>query len=179
VSAPRARPPRSVWARGLIGATAATGLNVGVFLVAVANHLRFRLVRTADVFITAQAFTLGYRRIHVVNVVIATVVPFLLGTALFGWAARRRRAGAAGVVVIGAVFAIASAAVPFSLARGPTSSIFVLASMHVLTGAIFVAAMLPALPAGPGEREGPRRTYPRIRPGLIGPPRRADLRDVL
>jgi hypothetical protein len=165
---------------GVIGTSVATGLNVCIFLVAVANDLRFRLVRTADVFITAQAFTLGYRRIHVVNVVIATVVPFLLGTVLFWWVARRHRASAAGVVLVGAaVFATASAAAPFSLARGPTSSILVLASMHLLTGAIFVAGMLPALPGGPVSENGRSAPILPSVPGPTGPSRRADFRGVL
>lgn len=148
---------RSVWARGAIGAAIAAALNVAIFLAAVAQDLPFRLNRSADVFITAQALTFGYRSIHVWNVVVATVAPFLVGTALVWAAVRWDRAIATGVVVFGAVVAIVSVAIPFSLRRVPTSSIGVLASMHVLTGAVFVVAMLRVLVRGRSS-DGAQRT---------------------
>lgn len=148
---------RSVWARGAIGAAIAAVLNVAIFLAAVAHGVPLRLNRSADVFITAQALTLGYRSIHVWNVVVATVTPFLVGTALVWVAVRWDRAIATGVVVLGAVVALVSVAVPFSLRRVPTSSIGVLASMHVLTGAVFVVAMLRFLGRGRSS-DGAQRT---------------------
>jgi Family of unknown function (DUF6069) len=152
---------RSVWAHGAVGAAIAAGLNVAVFLAAVAQDLPFRLNRSVDVFITAQAITFGYRSIHVWNVVVATVTPFLVGTALVWAAVRRDRAIATGIVVLGAVVALASVAVPFSLRRVPTSSIAVLVSMHVLTGAVFVAAMLPSV-ARRSSGEGARSPAGRV-----------------
>jgi Family of unknown function (DUF6069) len=145
VDASRTKRSRSVWTYGVVGAVVAAELNVAIFLAAAAHDLPFRLNRSADVFITAQALTFGYRSIYIWNVVVATVAPFLAGTALVWAAAKRDRAIATGVVVLGAVVAIVTVALPFSLRRIPTSSIVVLASMHVLTGTIFVAAMLRVL----------------------------------
>ena len=139
------RPDR-VLRRSVIGAVAATVVNLVTFGGAVAGGVSFRLRGQADVFETFQALTSGFRRVHAYNVAIDTAVPFLLGALLFRLAARRSRGAVIAVLVLAAgAVALVLVALPH-IARTTTPALVVLSAMDVIAGAIFVGVLIPALP---------------------------------
>lgn len=78
-------------------------------------------------------------QVGVVKVVLTTLLPFAVGTVLLLLAARRSRRWVARLAIMAGVLALASAAGP--LAGGyDTATRVLLATMHVTTGAAFVAA---------------------------------------
>ena len=98
----------------------------------------------ADLFETFQELTTGFREIVVTNVLINTVVPFLIGLALFRMALRRSVTAAAAVLAAGVALTIASLSLPLSL-RTTDQARELLVRMHLVTGALFAIAVLPAL----------------------------------
>ena len=149
------RKPDRLLLRTVIGAGAATVVNLLTYVAAVLEGLSFRLRGQADVFETFQAFTSGFRRVHAYNVAIDTAIPFLLGALMFRWAARWSRSAAIGVLILAlASVVLVLLALP---PRMTTSSLMILSAMDIVAGAIFVATFFPALPtARPATARRPR-----------------------
>jgi hypothetical protein len=124
--------------------TIAALVNVALYETAKAAGESFRL-RSPDVFIAFQALTTGYREVGVTNVLINTVVPFVIGLALFRFALKRSWTSALALLVLAVAFAMATTLVPLSLDRPPAHPRELLARMHLVTGALFVVSVLPAL----------------------------------
>ena len=78
--------------------------------------------------------------INAVAVALTTIVSMSLGWALAAYSQRRGRPTLRTVAIIAAAFAVISVAQPLA-AEGDTAARLVLASMHLVTGAIFVAAV--------------------------------------
>jgi hypothetical protein len=74
------------------------------------------------------------------KVAVTTLLPFVVGALLLALAARRSRRWVVGVGVVGAAFAVASAAGPLDGAHDTTTAVL-LATMHLTTGAAFVVAV--------------------------------------
>lgn len=149
-----------VWPLGLLCMGIAVIVNVGLFETAAASGVSFRIKGQVDLFETFQQLTTGFREIEVTNVLINTVVPFLIGLALFRIALRRSITAAVTVMIIGVAFAIATISLPMSLETTDRAR-ELLARMHLVTGALFTVAVLPALVVGArGRNKGPTRDTP-------------------
>jgi hypothetical protein len=158
------RKPDGLLLRAVLGAGAATVVNLLTYLAAVLDGVSFRLRGQADVFETFQAFTSGFRRVHAYNVAIDTAIPFLFGALVFWWATRSSRSAAIGVLIL----AVASVVLVL-LALPPrmtTSSLEVLSAMDIVAGAIFVGTFFSALPTARGATartpRGRRGRSPRV-----------------
>jgi len=159
------RRPNRLLLRAVLGAGAATVVNLATFSAAVLAGVSFRLRGQADVFETFQALTSGFRKVHAYNVAIDTAVPFLVGAVVFWWAARRSRTAAIGVLALAAAaFVLVLIALPH-VGRMTTSALVVLSAMDLIAGAIFIGTFLPALPTA---RAATART-PRDHPGRTPP----------
>ena len=134
-----------VWPIGLVCLVIAVFVNVGLFETAEAAGVSFRLRGKPDVFITFQELTTGWRTVDVRNVLINTTAPFLIGLALFSVALRRSWGAAAAVIVAGVTLAVATTIVPLSLERTAAEARDLLIRMHLITGALFAASVMPAL----------------------------------
>jgi hypothetical protein len=145
---PRDRPDRLL-RRGAIGAAVATLMNLGIYGLAVVGGLSFHLRGQADVFITAQALTSGFRRVNAYNVAIDTAVPFLGATLLFRLAARRSRATAVAVLILAAVAALLVFIELPHVAYMSARTSVALATMDVVATTIFVGLFARALPTAP------------------------------
>lgn len=132
------------WPLGLLCMGCAAIVNVGLFETADAAGVSFHMRGQADLFETFQELTTGFREIVVTNVLINTVVPFLIGLALFRMALRRSVTAAAAVLAAGVALTIASLSLPLSL-RTTDQARELLVRMHLVTGALFAIAVLPAL----------------------------------
>jgi hypothetical protein len=95
-----------VWPLGLLSMGIAAVVNVGLFETADAAGVSFRMKGQPDVYETSQQLTTGFREIVVTNVAINTVVPFLIGLALFRIALRRSVTAAVTVLVAAAAITI-------------------------------------------------------------------------
>jgi hypothetical protein len=123
---PRSRPALQVAA---IGALAATVANVALWVAGRAADVGFRAsppVGDLDI------------QVGVVLVVLTTLLTFAAGSAVLALAARRSRRWVRIVMAAAAVFAVVSAGGPLSAAHD-TATGALLAAMHLLTGAAFVA----------------------------------------
>lgn len=154
----RRRTPDRVWSFGLIGAAAATAVNVTIFAIAVASGVSFRMRGQADVFETFQAFTTGFRQIHAYNVAIDTAVPFLVGSLLFRLAARRSRGAAIGALVLAGAASILVLTAVTHTATMTSPAIEVLSAMDVIAIATFIGVLIPALPPRRGRAPLSRRS---------------------
>lgn len=134
----------------------ATIVNVGLFETADAAGISFHMKGQADVFETFQQLTTGFREIVVTNVLINTTVPFLIGLALSRIALRRSVTAAATFLVVGLALTLASLGLPLSL-RISDQARELLVRMHLVTGALFAIAVLPALVIGATHRGAARR----------------------
>ncbi len=147
-----------VWPVGLVCMAIAAILNVGLYETAVAAGVSFRIKGQADVFMTLQTLTTGFRDIEVTNVLINTVVPFLIGLTLFGLALRRSRVAAEAVLIAGVVLAVASIGVPLALEPFTPHARDLLVRMHLITGALFAVSGMITLMVGarlvPGRDHG-------------------------
>jgi hypothetical protein len=122
---PRSRPALQLAA---VGALAATVANVALWAAGRAAGVEFPVsLRGAP---TTQ--------VGLVEVVLTTPLAFALGSAVLALAARRSRRWARVVVAAGAVFAVGSAVGPLSAAQDTASGVL-LAAMHLVTGAAFLA----------------------------------------
>ncbi len=132
------------WPLGLLCMGIAAIVNVGLFETADAAGVSFHMRGQADLFETFQELTTGFREIAVTNVLINTVVPFLIGLALFRMALLRSVNAAATVLAAGVALTIATLSLPLSL-RTTDQARELLVRMHLVTGALFAIAVLPAL----------------------------------
>jgi hypothetical protein len=124
---PRSRSTRWVAA---IGALAGTIANVALWLGG----------RAADVsFLVSPLVGPPTMQVGVVAVALTTLLAFAAGWAVLVLAARRSRRWVHIVMAAAAVFAVVSAAGPLSAAQD-TATAALLAAMHLVTGAAFLAA---------------------------------------
>jgi hypothetical protein len=132
-------------------------MNLGIYELSVLGGVSFRLRGQADVFITAQALTSGFRRVNAYNVAIDTAVPFLLAILLFRFAARRSRNVAVAVLILAVVAALLVLIELPHVADMSARTSMVLATVDVTAAAIFVGIFVPALPtARPASARRPR-----------------------
>jgi hypothetical protein len=123
---PRSRSALQVAA---IGALAATVANVALWAGGRAADVGFRVSPPAG---------LPAMEVGVVLVVLTTLLTFAVGSAVLALAARRSRRWVRVVMAAAAVFAVVSAGGPLSAAHD-TATGALLAAMHLVTGAAFVA----------------------------------------
>jgi hypothetical protein len=124
---PRSRSTRSVAA---IGALAATVANVALWVGG----------RAADVgFLVSPLVGPPVMQVGVVSVVLTTLLAFAAGWAVLTLAARRSRQVVRVVMAAAAVIAVVSTAGPLSTALDTATGVL-LAAMHLITGAAFLAA---------------------------------------
>ena len=121
---------RSNFRAATVCALAASGVNVVLWGIGRAAGASF-LVDPA----------LGDPNVEVggLKVVATTVVPFAVGVLLLALAARRSRRWVVAVGVVGAAFAVGSAAGPLDGGHDTATGVL-LATMHLTTGAAFVVA---------------------------------------
>jgi hypothetical protein len=120
---------RSALQVAAIGALAATVANVALWAGGRAADVGFRVSPPAGL----PAFQVG-----IVLVVLTTLVTFAVGSAVLALAARRSRRWVRIVMAAAAVFAVVSVGGPLSAAHD-TATGALLATMHLVTGAAFVA----------------------------------------
>ena len=124
---PRNRSTRRVAA---IGALAATVANVALWVGG----------RAADVgFLVSPLVGPPVMQVGVVSVVLTTLLAFAAGWAVLLLAARRSRRWVRVVMAAAAVVAVVSTAGPLSTALDTATGVL-LAAMHLITGATFLAA---------------------------------------
>ena len=110
---------------------------IGAVVATVANVAIWAAGRAADVsFLVTPAGSTTATEVGLALVVPTTLVAFAAGIGLFALAARRSDRAARAVVGTGVVVAVVSAAGPLSTAED-TSTGLLLATMHLLTGAVF------------------------------------------
>jgi hypothetical protein len=113
---------------------------VCVLAAIVANVVLWGLGRVADAsFLVDPALGAPNVEVGALKVIVTTVLPFAVGVLLLALAARRSRRWVVGVGVMGAAFALVSAAGPLDGGHD-TATAVLLATMHVTTGAAFVVA---------------------------------------
>jgi hypothetical protein len=133
-----------VWRRGIVAAAVAGLANLSIYLVARSVGVSFRIRGQADVFITFQDLTTGFRWIRVWNVVVDSILPILFGTFVFWLAARRSRSTAIATLVIGTLFLCLSITVPWTVRiEGATRAVLVV--MQLVVWLAYVASLVPAL----------------------------------
>jgi hypothetical protein len=118
---------RSILQVAAIGAVAAT----------VANTVLWAGGRAADVDFMVSLPTGDLTRVGLVEVVLATLVMFAIGSAVLALAARRSDRWARIVMTAAAGFAVVSASGPLSAALDAATGAL-LAAMHLVTGTAFV-----------------------------------------
>ena len=124
---PRSRSTRWVAA---IGALAATVANVALWVGG----------RAADVgFLVSPLVGPPVMQVGVVSVALTTLLAFAAGWAVLTLAARRSRQFVRVVMAAAAVIAVVSTAGPLSTALDTATGVL-LAAMHLITGAAFLAA---------------------------------------
>jgi hypothetical protein len=124
---PRSRSTRWVAA---IGALAATVANVALWVGG----------RAADVgFLVSALVGPPVMQVGVVSVALTTLLAFAAGWAVLTLAARRSRQFVRVVMAAAAVIAVVSTAGPLSTALDTATGVL-LAAMHLITGAAFLAA---------------------------------------
>jgi Family of unknown function (DUF6069) len=109
---------------------------IGAVAAAAANAAIWAAGRAADVSFLVSPLIGPAIQVGIVLVVLTTLIAFAVGMGLFALAARRSDRWARAVLVAGVLFAVASTAGPLSTAED-TSTGVLLASMHLLTGAVF------------------------------------------
>jgi len=114
----------------VIGALAGTVANVGLWLGGRAADVDFRV----SPLVGPPVMQVG-----VVSVALTTLLGFAAGWAVFALAARRSRQWVGVVMAAAAVVAVVSAAGPLSTALDTATGVL-LAAMHLITGAAFLAA---------------------------------------
>ena len=124
--------------RAAVGATIALVINTGIWVAG----------RAADVTFLVES-PVGDMRVGLVEVMLGTAIGFAVGFGLLAWAVRRGPTHVRAVLVAAVTVAMLSALGPLSTAH-QTSSGVLLAAMHLVTGAAFIAALSGAR-AGAGR----------------------------
>jgi hypothetical protein len=109
---------------------------IGAVAAAAANAAIWAAGRAADVSFLVSPVIGPTIQVGVLLVVLTTLIAFAVGMGLFALAARRSDRWARAVLAAGVLFAVVSTVGPLSTAED-TSSGVLLASMHLLTGAVF------------------------------------------
>lgn len=126
-----ATPSRAWRAPAALGAALAAVVNTAIWLVG----------RAADAsFLTSPPMLDGDLRVGLPEIVSATVVAFVLGSWVHARAARRSSSAARAVRLTALPFAVLSAGGPLTSAQD-TSTGVLLATMHVVTAAVFLVAV--------------------------------------
>lgn len=113
---------------------------VGALVVTGVNLLLWAIGRAAGAsFVVDPALGDPNLEVGGLKVVATTLLPFAVGALLLALAARRSRRWAIGMGIVGAVFAVASAAGPLDGGHDTTTGVL-LAMMHLTTGTAFVVA---------------------------------------
>jgi len=120
-------------------------VNLAIYLGARGLGVSFRIRGQVDVFITAQALTIGWRRFGVWNAVGWSVVPILVATVAFRLAHRRRWIGVV-LLVLGSLSAIVALMAPWS-SRMETGARVALVAMTLVAWLALVVAFLPVVAA--------------------------------
>jgi hypothetical protein len=115
--------------RAAVGATIAVVINTGIWIAG----------RAADVSFLVES-PVGDLRVGLLEVVLGTATGFAVGFCLLTWAARRSHALVRAVLVAAVTVAVLSTLGPLTTAH-ETSSGALLAAMHLVTGAAFMAAL--------------------------------------
>jgi Family of unknown function (DUF6069) len=125
---------RTLIQRSAAGAAAATLINAALWAGG----------RVAGVsFMVSSAFM---TQVGIVAIVLTTLITFAVGSGVLALAARRSRRWVRAVLVAAALFAVVSAGAPLSAAQD-TATGLLLASMHLVTGAVFLVTALRVVPA--------------------------------
>jgi hypothetical protein len=135
-------PSRSVWRAGLLGAVLATVINGAVFLTA----------RAADVSFVVRGFgsDTSPRTVTLVQVILNSFAPFIVGTAVAAFVVSRGHR-VRSLQLVGAAVALISLGGPATMdADGATR--LLLASMHVVAGAMFVLTLQACQRAAPTDQ---------------------------
>jgi Family of unknown function (DUF6069) len=112
---------------------------IGALAATVANVALWAGGRAADVdFQVSPPAGLPAMEVGVVLVILTTLLTFAAGSAVLALAARRSRRWVRVVMAAAAAFAVVSAGGPLSAAHD-TATGALLAAMHLVTGAVFVA----------------------------------------
>jgi hypothetical protein len=109
---------------------------IGAVAAAAANAAIWAAGRAADVNFLVSPVIGPTIQVGIFLVVLTTLIAFAVGMGLFELAARRSDRWARAVLAAGVLFAVVSTVGPLSTAED-TSSGVLLASMHLLTGAVF------------------------------------------
>jgi Family of unknown function (DUF6069) len=109
---------------------------IGAVAAAAANAAIWAAGRAADVSFLVSPVIGPTIQVGIFLVVLTTLIAFAVGMGLFALAARRSDRSARAVLAAGVLFAVVSTVGPLSTAED-TSSGVLLASMHLLTGAVF------------------------------------------
>lgn len=143
---PSARPPAHPatsratvvgWRRAAIATGTTAAANLAIYVVSAAAGVDFTLAYAAGADPTTV--TAGH-------VLISSLVALAIGFGLAGLVARRWSRGRAVVRVLGGVVAVVSAVMPLGVVAA-TATRLVLASLHLVVGAAFVAALAPDVEA--------------------------------
>lgn len=115
--------------RAAVGATIAVVINTGIWIAG----------RAADVSFLVES-PVGDLRVGLLEVILGTATGFAIGFGLLTWAARRSHTLVRAVLAAAVTMAVLSALGPLTTAH-ETSSGALLAAMHLVTGAAFMAAL--------------------------------------
>ena len=123
---------RSIWMRGALATAVTTACNLTLWLIG----------RAADVGFVVPGRNGGSPvEVGPPHVVLSTVLPFVAGTAVFALVGTRSRRWRRAVLSAAALLTVASLAMPLSLDTDAWTRTL-LAAMHLVTGAVFVSAMV-------------------------------------
>lgn len=120
-----------VWRPGAIGLVSAAAANLALFAAARVSDVSFAVRYSPDAELTSV--TSGH-------VALTTVGALVVGLACAAIVSRRLPWGLRAVQIAGAVIAVASVLMPISLDADVAAKL-VLAAMHLVTGAAFVATI--------------------------------------
>ena len=141
--------PRSTWLRGFTAAAVAGVGNLAIYLGARGLGVSFRIRGQADVFITAQALTIGWRWFRLWNAVGWSVGSILVATVAFRLTRRWRWVGAA-LLVLGTLATIVALTAPWNV-RIEDATRVALCAMILVVWLASVVAFGPVVVSGGRE----------------------------
>ena len=128
----------AVQGRSMLPASAA-----GAAAAAIVNAALWAAGRAADVSFTVSSALVT--QVGIVLVVLTTLLTFAVGSGLLALAARRSRRWVRAVLVAAALVAVVSAGAPLSAAQDTATGVL-LATMHLVTGAVFLVTAWRVVP---------------------------------
>ena len=124
---------RSLLPASAAGAAAATLVNAALWAVGRSAGVSFAV---ASPLVT---------QVGIVLVVVTTLLAFAVGSGLLALAVRRSRGWVRAVLVAAALVAVVSAGAPLSVAQDTATGVL-LATMHLVTGAVFLVTASRVVP---------------------------------